>query len=812
MRTTTTTYDALNRHIQATTQAGAETLNTYTTYDAVGNIRTQTDAQGNTTTAKYDQLNRRTKTIDAKQQDTEYSYDAVGNLKEVIDTPTRKTIYTYDALNRRTDVKDQENIITHTEYNPFSEIKSVTENYNLAGIDTRTTNYKYDKLGRKVQTIDPLNHTTLTEYDQANNILAVTDANLNKTSYEYDKLNRQTKIIDANGIGTQSTVYDGFGNVKSLEDSGHNITQYEYDKLDRLTKTIDPRNKQTTQAYDGLGRVLTTTDRNNRTKTFAYDINDNLTTEAWDNGTNLTFTYDKVGNLKSSIDASSNTTNTYTYDAIYQLTSAATSNSNVKFNYTYDEFGDLTQRQDKQGTSTIAQLDYTYNNNHQLTYLTQSGLGLSTQTIEMSYDKLSQLTKIDRTVASNLGHLITDYSYDGAGRLFDLNHRFNTTVISNYHYGYDDGNRLTTKSGTDGNSTIDYGHDNQISAVDNATRPDEAYNFNALGIQTGWVTDPLDKRRVLSDGTYQYQYDDEGNLTRKQEIASGNVTSYTWDYRNRLTKVNRSNGDVIEYGYDAEDKRVSKKINGVVKEKYVYDGTDIALVVDGNGTLLERYLYGDGTDNVLSRVSAGTTVWSLGDRQGSVVDLVDGNGTVVNHFVYDSFGNRTGKLLVLISGLGIRDGSWMVRRGCITIGHGITIRGWDGLLVKIRWALGLGILICIAMSIIVRLIIPIRRGRRFLVGRMMRLMLLIRSMLGSGMPLLLGFQLGFANNSGVSSLLKILRVVSMMLVISLVVLLVSRWVMGLRLRRLGCLRLLSMGYVLTMLLGLVLVSLRVFSI
>ena len=32
----------------------------------------------------------------------------------------------------------------------------------------------------------------------------------------------------------------------------------------------------------------------------------------------------------------------------------------------------------------------------------------------------------------------------------------------------------------------------------------------------------------------------------------------------------------------------------------------------------------------------------MGDRQGSIVDLVNEQGAVVNHFVYDSFGNRTG--------------------------------------------------------------------------------------------------------------------------------------------------------------------------
>ena len=390
-----------------------------------------------------------------------------------------------------------------------------------------------------------------------------------------------------------------------------------------------------------MGRVKEIVDRNNRTRTFAYDINDNLTAETWGDGTKLTYTYDKVGNLKSNSDQSSNTTDSYDYDAIYQLTGAATSNSNVRFEDTYDEFGDLTQRQDKQGTSTLATLDYAYNNNHQLRFLTQSGAGLSTQNVEFTYDKLSQLRRVDRAIATNPGHLITDRSYDGAGRLLDINNKFNSTVISNYNYGYDDGNRLSGKGGTDGSSTVAYGNDNQISSVDNATRPDESYSFNALGIRAGWVTDTVDKRRVLNDGTYKYQYDDEGNLTQKKEISTGKVTAYVWDYRNRLSRVNLSDGSIVEYGYDAEDRRVSKKINGVTKEKYVYDGSDIALVVDAGGTIVERYLYGDGTDNVLSVVKTGTTVWSLADRQGSITDLVDATGAVLNHFVYDSFGNRT---------------------------------------------------------------------------------------------------------------------------------------------------------------------------
>jgi RHS repeat-associated protein len=106
--------------------------------------------------------------------------------------------------------------------------------------------------------------------------------------------------------------------------------------------------------------------------------------------------------------------------------------------------------------------------------------------------------------------------------------------------------------------------------------------------------------------------------------------------------VNLSDGKTVGYGYDAEDRRVSKKINGVVQEKYIYDGEDIALVVNAAGTIVERYLYGEGVDHVLSRERAGAVTWSLAERQGSVTDLVNETGAVVNHFVYDSFGNRTG--------------------------------------------------------------------------------------------------------------------------------------------------------------------------
>ncbi|TVS15330.1 MAG: hypothetical protein EA424_16400, partial [Planctomycetaceae bacterium] len=60
---------------------------------------------------------------------------------------------------------------------------------------------------------------------------------------------------------------------------------------------------------------------------------------------------------------------------------------------------------------------------------------------------------------------------------------------------------------------------------------DEAFAYDANGnrTMTGFVTG--DNNLVLSDGVYDYQYDAEGNRTRRTHISSGEVTEYDWDNR-----------------------------------------------------------------------------------------------------------------------------------------------------------------------------------------------------------------------------------------------------------------------------------------
>lgn len=90
------------------------------------------------------------------------------------------------------------------------------------------------------------------------------------------------------------------------------------------------------------------------------------------------------------------------------------------------------------------------------------------------------------------------------------------------------------------------------------------------------------------------------------EIATENLTQYTWDYHSRLTRVvtKDSSGNITKeanYTYDVFDRRISKSVTpgetGPAQvEHLVYDDDNIVLAFDGSGNQTHRYLYGPGTE------------------------------------------------------------------------------------------------------------------------------------------------------------------------------------------------------------------------
>ena len=72
----------------------------------------------------------------------------------------------------------------------------------------------------------------------------------------------------------------------------------------------------------------------------------------------------------------------------------------------------------------------------------------------------------------------------------------------------------------------------------------------------------------------------------------------------------------------------------------VYDGGNAWADFDEAGNLIAQYLFGDGLDSNIARYRSGEgTAWYLTDQIGSIRDIVDSGGNLINHIEYDSFGN-----------------------------------------------------------------------------------------------------------------------------------------------------------------------------
>jgi RHS repeat-associated protein len=406
--------------------------------------------------------------------------------------------------------------------------------------------------------------------------------------------------------------------------------------------------------------LLTAQDGNNRTRKFVYDKLNRPKEEQWLNSANtpirtITSSYDAAGQLKTISDPDA--TYTLTYDLAGNLETvdnAGTPNvPNVLLKYTYNQVNRPISVTDTINGQLRGTKSFTYDDANRVTRITQSGNGVSSKRVDMSYDAAGKTKDVTRYSDLNGTGLVakSEYVYDSVGRLTRLSHGKGNVALANYAWTYDFANRVTGFTSPDGSTTYSYDKRDQLTGADYSSQSDESYSYDDNGGRTNSGYQTGNNNQLKSDGVYNYEYDGEGNLRKRTDIVTGEVTEYSWDYRNRLTQVVGKNGSgsVIksaQYSYDGLNRRIVREVDadgagsGMPQvERLVYDGQQIALTFDGGGNQTHRYLYGMETDQILADESAGGSVlWPLTDNLGTVRDLVDSNGVIQNRIGYDSFG------------------------------------------------------------------------------------------------------------------------------------------------------------------------------
>lgn len=536
------------------------------------------------------------------------------------------------------------------------------------------------------------------------------DALNNITEERFDARDRRTDIYlpnpssgaaDQSGPHTSFT-YDALGNLKTLTDPVSNLTTWNYDQLNRVTSEVDDLSNSRQFKYDDASNITKLIDRLGRVRTFSFDRVSRMTREQWftdinDSSANRTLSYifNSVGSLTgvTDRDASSAAVGadySFAYDNLDRVTQSTTdlvgmSTSQLVFQeFAYDANSRRTEAKASSGSALgSATKDYkntyVYNAAGQLDYLTQQGQSggntVAEKYVDYAYDSEGALSTVTRYKAlaggiTNEG-IKTTYARDTLGRVTSISHADGGTVRASYGYTYDAIGRIRSMDALGTSEDINsytYDASGQLTIVDRNTGTDESYTFDANGNRTNvggtnWTVD--DDNRIDRDGTYEYQYDAEGNLYRRVTLvggaAIGATTEYSYDHRNRLVKVAESfspggtPSKWTEYAYDAFDRRVMKSVNTNVTttpidryEFYIWDGDDVVLdFVDADGgtspsaSLDKRYLHGLAIDEILAQEPVGgATAWHLADVQGSVRDLADGDGGLVSgsHVEYNSYG------------------------------------------------------------------------------------------------------------------------------------------------------------------------------
>ncbi|MBR6783658.1 MAG: RHS repeat protein, partial [Clostridia bacterium] len=269
----------------------------------------------------------------------------------------------------------------------------------------------------------------------------------------------------------------------------------------------------------------------------------------------------------------------------------------------------------------------------------------STAIVPKKTDTALTVTSIEISVA---------YDYNANTAYFD---DIALTVEPAQTYAYDDEGNLSTATDIEGNESVMHYHENGIDLKDYTAITGESFDYT---YNSKHQVTTASKTVGNTTQTASYTYDNYGNITGVTLSAGGSlkVTSsavYS-DYGNYLTESINELGETTSYNYDSVTKLLKYVENANnVHTAYTYDNRDRTTKVyldadkDGIADTAEAqvaYLY---ANNRLSGIDTATTDYTLTyDAFGNVLTIKAGNYTLATY----EYASNNGKLLKLTYGNG----------------------------------------------------------------------------------------------------------------------------------------------------------------
>ena len=608
-------YDRINRAISSYVKVDwnqdstVETLTTYMTYDANGNVirvkgpaytAMDTSTKYTYNFTDYDELGR-----------VEFVYTTTADTSADYNTkPSTFTQYFYDLAGNVSEVRD-----------PLYDGTKGKELYHAAF-------YTYDELNRRIKTLGyyakdskPAAISTEQHFDASGGVYWSEDGEGYKTYPERDLSGRLVAVHR----GTDT----GDADLREYDADSHLEYYYSYEDVDSGTPPI----YRTRNKYDELGRLVNSGRERYVTSSW-QDWNSNTADATFNYNGWAVKTYDKVNTGKYTEREYDNWGQLTVVNAPEVPNPAGAGNVIYEAEYTYNVLGQRTQADDHEDNST-----YFYYDLLGRQIKVKDALNYETKTY---YDARSLRWKVVRP-----SDAYTVFEYGDAKRLASQ------TV---YHDSTSEETAYTS---------------NLLGQVTQVDYPDGGINkfeYDELGrrvlsqtllsgttyLDTEYTYDDNNKMTLLSAPggyEYEYEYDDLGNLTSSTDPAS-EETEYTYDLDNRqLTKTDPV-GVVATNAYDWKTGRVSSVVTEInatsgddITVSYAYDANGRpTTITDGRGYDWTKAYDAMGRMVTLTTPNPGSGAYThtiVHDGNGNMIKTTDFKSTS-HYYAYDALNRMSG--------------------------------------------------------------------------------------------------------------------------------------------------------------------------
>ena len=539
-------------------------------------------------------------------------------------------------------------LATNDAYDALGDLLSVST-YPVAGSTAtqETTLLAYDGLQRVTKVTHPDSHTFQSVYN-GRNLASTTDEAGTQFFYNFCACGAMTGTSGPLGWSL-GWAYDTDHELTAFTDANGHQTLYTNGQDDELDQVIYPDNSILSYGYNNYGLQSAITNARGDGTQLGYDGAERLTSEAFPttNQAALGFSYnpdDTPARFTDGVGATA-----YTYDLAGRVTK-------VVYNYAAS------------GLANAQELDYAYYPDGLRQTLTWKNGAATVGQWNYSYDAAGRLARL-----TNLFNELTQWSYDGEGKLVEQINNNGTNVT----YGYNNQRGWPT-SITDANGVTtfaSYGltYDQGSNTVGNLTGVTEWDGSTALFGYDALSRLTAEQRTGTAAESHSYGYDPAGNMTSKD----GSTTNLSYDAANKLSTTSvfsyDKDGDMTSsspsgssYGWDDRGNMVSRTVSGQVSYAYgynamglrvhsvitpggqptvntffVYDGDTLLGEVSSTGTVNAVYTW--GADGLASERLAptGTTpksLWYAFGPQGETRQLTNSTGQVVDSYAYTAWG------------------------------------------------------------------------------------------------------------------------------------------------------------------------------